>query len=87
MIGVFWGLLPFGPGLIRKICKVAYGADFLPSGPLDPALRDAFDVRCFLARQALLRRNFLLLSTNALDTATCLAALSEVKGIVPQNNW
>ena len=60
--------------------KVAYGADFLPSGPLDCALRDAFDVRCFLARQALLRRNFLLLSSNALDSATCLAALSEVEG-------
>jgi len=58
--------------------QVAYGADFLPSGPLDCALRDAFDVRCFLARQALLRRNFLLLSSNALDSATCLAALSEV---------
>ena len=60
--------------------KVAYGADFLPSGLLDCALRDAFDVRCFLERQALLRRNFLLLSSNALDSATCLAALSEVEG-------
>lgn len=58
--------------------QVAYGADPIASSHSDTALRESLDVLCLLARLLLERRCFVLLTSNATDTATCLASWSSV---------
>lgn len=58
--------------------QVAYGADPIPRGHGDTAIREALDALCFLARLVLHKRCFVLLTANAFDTASCLEAWTQV---------